>query len=102
VNVATPFVVPTYDGWAMFYTAIGAAIFWGKWGRTRLRPFLLAPIMDFCFRNKKHEKARVLIEFMIFIALGVLIGVGFAEPSNIQQAIAAGLGWTGLLTSDKH
>jgi len=36
-------------------------------------------------------------EAIVFIFLGALIGTIMTQPTNEQQAITAGLGWTGLL-----
>jgi hypothetical protein len=95
------FAAPIFDFWAVLYTAAGATVFWGKWGRTRLRPFLLATVMDYFFSGQKTLKLRQLIEFVIFLGFGVLVGVGLTEPQNVTQALAAGLGWTGLVASNK-
>jgi len=34
---------------------------------------------------------------VIFCLIGAVIGTILTEPTNAQQALAAGLGWTGLL-----
>ncbi|WP_444911071.1 hypothetical protein [Microbulbifer sp. PAAF003] len=39
------------------------------------------------------------IEAILFAALGALIGTVLTVPSSPAQAIAAGLGWTGLLSA---
>lgn len=39
-----------------------------------------------------------VLEAAIFVFLGAIIGTLIAQPGNPQQAIAAGLGWTGLLS----
>jgi len=39
-----------------------------------------------------------LLEALVFSALGALIGTIITQPGNPQQAIVAGLGWTGLLS----
>lgn len=38
-----------------------------------------------------------LFEAFMFAALGAVVGTIIAQPVNPQQAIAAGLGWTGLI-----
>jgi hypothetical protein len=40
-----------------------------------------------------------LCEAMIFAILGALIGTVLTIPTSPAQAIAAGLGWTGLLSA---
>lgn len=37
-------------------------------------------------------------EALLFAVLGAIIGTIITQPGNPQQAIAAGLGWTGLLS----
>ena len=41
------------------------------------------------------------LEAVLFSLLGAIIGTVITHPSNAQQAIVAGLGWTGLLTKSK-
>ncbi len=40
-----------------------------------------------------------VLEALLFASLGALLGTIIAQPVNPQQAIAAGLGWTGLIGS---
>jgi hypothetical protein len=48
-------------------------------------------------RWKDHPICR-FPEAVLFSVLGTIIGTIITHPSNAQQAIAAGLGWTGILT----
>ena len=85
---------PSFNAWNIGYTAVGAAIFWGRWGHTKLRAYVLSDLLDMI---PIKAEIRVGIEFVIFLALGVFVGIGITSPTNATQAIAAGLGWTGLL-----
>src|SRR5690242_16186197 len=76
------------------YTAIGAAVFWGKWGRTELKAYVLSDLIGLLPIKKRSIRAGV--EFLTFVGVGVVVGVGLTEPVNPAQAIMAGLGWTGL------
>jgi hypothetical protein len=38
------------------------------------------------------------LEPVLFVALGAFVAVGFVQPATIPQAIAAGIGWTGLFS----
>lgn len=50
----------------------------------------------------EHPRAKFLLEFAAFVVLGAFAGVLCSEPVNAKQAIAAGFGWTALLSmSDK-
>lgn len=75
------------------FTAIGAAVYWGMNGRTKLRAFILRDIIDWFDIN---AKSRAAIEFLIFLVIGCLIGIAVTEPVNAIQAITAGFGWTGI------
>jgi hypothetical protein len=70
------------------YTAIGASVYWGLWGRTKLRPYVLPDLLKFLPLKRFHP----LIEFLVFVAFGCLVGIGFTNPSNPQQALTAGMG----------
>lgn len=91
------FDVPSFDAWKIVYTAIGASIYWGMWGRTKLRPYVLPDILEHLPWKNVHP----LIEFAIFLTLGCLVGIGFANPSTPQQALTAGMGWTGVFARQK-
>lgn len=93
------FEIPPFTFSNVLYTAIGAAIFWTKWGRTKLRAFALSDIIELFY--EKDSKRAVALEFIIFIALGCIVGIGLTEPGNARQAFAAGMGWTGLFAGTK-
>jgi hypothetical protein len=44
------------------------------------------------------EPNRIRVEFLVFIVVGTVTCMILTQPANPQQAFAAGLGWTGLLT----
>lgn len=82
------------------YIALGAAIAWSKLGRDDIRPFLLPALLDPVLDrlNVTDEKSRHAVEFVIFVAIGVLVADALLGPSTGGQAIAAGLGWTAMLS----
>ncbi len=88
-----PFQDPHFTVWNVIFSAIGAAIFWGRWGKNKLRPFFLADFIDLLPAN---EKTKDLISFLLFVALGCVVTVGVVQPTNVPQAFSGGLGWTGL------
>ena len=94
VVIGTGFEGPHFTVWNTVYTAIGAAIFWGKSGRTKLRIFCLSDVLDFL--ELPDGRSRKCIEFVIFVVLGCLIGIGFVKPNSVQQALTAGFAWTGV------
>lgn len=82
----------------VFFTALGATILWGRWGRDRLRPYLLPECLNLLDRwFSEHKNWKDFIEFAIFIFLGTVVAIMVVEPSTSRQAFAAGLGWTGLV-----
>ena len=92
------FAAPTFDTWSMIYTSVGAAIYWGVKGRTNLRAYCLSSILDVGFGEQQGGAIRGLLEFLIFIGFGILVGVGVTHPQDPMQALVAGLGWTGLMS----
>jgi hypothetical protein len=78
----------------IIFTAAGAAASWIVKGRRKLK---LVGLSDLC-NGLKLGRARPWVEFVVFIALGVFIGIAFADPKTSNQAMTAGLGWTGLMT----
>jgi hypothetical protein len=89
------FQIPTFTFWNVAFTAIGVAIFWGKWGRTKLKAYVLSDIVNLL---PVDDKWRSAIEFVVFVAFGCLVGIGVTQPTTAAQALTAGLGWTGFVT----
>jgi len=77
----------------LFFAAVGASVFWGINGRTKLRAFILGDIIDWFGLS---EKNRAPIEFIVFVSLACVVGVAVTQPISATQAITAGFGWTGL------
>ena len=88
---------PSFTFWNVVYTAIGAGAFWNAWGRSKLKPFLVADLI----RRLPGKRWHPYIEFFLFIALGVVVGIGVTSPTNAQQAIAAGMSFTGVFAHRK-
>jgi hypothetical protein len=89
--------LPTFDFWMMTYTAVGAAVIWGKLGREKRKVYVLSDLLDGLI--PQSASFRIVLEFVIFIVLGCLISAGVVHPTNAAQAIAAGMGWTGMLST---
>jgi len=77
----------------VLFTAIGASVYWGINGRSKLRAYLLREVIDWLDLN---PTARAATEFVIFVVLGCLVGIAVTQPISATQAITAGFGWTGL------
>lgn len=78
----------------VFFTALGAALFWSVRGRYPLRVFALSSIIE-QFGIKDPWLPR--LEIVIFLIVGCLIGITFVEPENGRQALTAGFGWTSVM-----
>ncbi len=88
-----------FTGSNILFTAAGAAVFWAlKGGRSELKAFGL---YDLVALIPVGVRLRRLLEFILFLCLGCIIGIGFTDPSNPRQALTAGFGWTGLLAMSK-
>lgn len=87
-------------GWIIFFTALGAIFLWFKENAAstksgqsprNLRVFALAALID---RLNLSENVRWGIQLLIFVALGTVVALAFAKPTNAIQAASAGMGWT--------
>ena len=87
------FQVPHFGFWNVVFTAIGAAVYWGKWGRTKLKAYVLSDLIALVPLSPKWRSA---LEFIIFLTVGCLVGIAVAQPTSPVQALTAGFGWTGL------
>ena len=82
--------------WEFFlYAAGGALILWGKLAKQGREVYGLTDILK---RFGLSERVRLAVEPVIFVVLGGFFAVGLLDPSTIPQAIAAGIGWTGLVS----
>ncbi len=80
---------------SLLAAAFGSAVLYSKWGRGKLRPYVFSEIVD---TFALSEPNRIRVEFLVFIVVGTVTCMILTQPANPQQAFAAGLGWTGLLT----
>ena len=87
------FQTPSFAFWNIAFTAIGAAVYWGKWGRTKLKAYVLSDVINLIPMGRKWRAA---IEFVIFLTIGCVVGIAVVQPTNATQALTAGFGWTGL------
>jgi hypothetical protein len=85
---------PPFHTWSVIYTALGVILFWSKWGREKVKAYYLSELVETFVKN---ERAQMVIELLLFVSIGCLVGIGIVRPQNIPQALSAGLGWTGLV-----
>lgn len=89
------FAIPEFSLAQVLFTALGVFALWASWGGQGLRLAHLRSVLALlgCPRN-----CRVAVDFGVTMCLGVLVAVTYIQPETPQQAIAAGLGWTSLVT----
>lgn len=83
-------------GWSVFrfaFAAFGVLILYARWGKDALRIYVPRDLLK-TFHLSKDVATRW--EFTLFLLVGCVVAVIFADPKNPQQAITAGLGWTGF------
>lgn len=73
---------------------------WSKYGRNKLRIYFLSAVIDMFI--DADVKWRQVLELFVFLILGCIISVGVVDPGTPIQAITAGFGWTGILSSMKQ
>jgi hypothetical protein len=81
-------------GTSLFFSALGAALSYSKWGRKKLKVYYLSDILDVF---ELSPRVRVLTEFGLFIIVGCSVCIGIVHPQTAAQAFSAGLGWTSLI-----
>jgi hypothetical protein len=86
----TDFVVPI-----PVYVAVGVIVLWSKTSKTQRNVYGLTAVVEMVFAS---EKVRGFVELIVFLSIGCIISHGIVAPTTPAQAVAAGLGWTGLMT----
>ena len=89
------YATDAYDINSLCFTALGVALLWGRLGRNQIEVYALSNLIRELVPNKRLSAT---LEFLFFLGAGVLVAIGFVQPTTIPQAIAAGLGWTGLFS----
>ena len=89
------FQVPEFTAWKVLLTAIGASTIWSRWSRQeRLKAVAISALL-----SHLGAKGRwfIVLEFVLFVGIGVVLAIVIIDPLTARHAFAAGLGWTGLL-----
>jgi hypothetical protein len=89
------FQVPDFGFWNVCFTMLGASVYWFKVRKTDVKAFAMSELIRMYIKN---EKVFYPIEFLVFIALGTVIGIAFVQPVTPQHAVTAGMAWTSMLT----
>jgi hypothetical protein len=90
-NIWSDFTVPLF-----IYVAVGTTLLWSKTSKKNRKIYGLSDILGQVLTN---DRAKSMMELIVFLTLGCLISKAFVVPTTEAQALAAGLGWTGLCTT---
>jgi hypothetical protein len=75
----------------LLYTAVGVSVLWARWGRGRLKTYALPQVVQLI---PCRDEIRHLIEFIVFLVIGVFVACGVVNPRSPTQALSAGFAWT--------
>jgi len=89
---------PSYPPTFVVFAAIGSMIFWSVKGRTKLKAYGLSEVFG---HLPLSINQRYLLEFLVFVTLGCVVGVGITQPVNVRQALTAGIAWTSLFSTSR-
>jgi hypothetical protein len=95
-DVANSFVFPAFEWGAVLFVAAGSALLWGKLGYEGRKVYVLD---DLLVSIGLPRYICTPLGFAIFIAIGCVVAIGTVDPKTPMQAIVAGMGWTGMLSS---
>lgn len=93
------FEIPNFELPAVLFTAFGVVLLWARLGHNQIRIFALSKLVDQlpCSKN-----TALVLELVVFSVIGVIVAISFIKPTSAAQAIAAGMGWTGLLSEPNY
>lgn len=79
-----------------FFTALGVFLLYARWGKAGLRYYVPRHLLETLHLS---EDRKMQLELLVFMVVGTAVATACVQPQTASQAIAAGLGWTGLLAS---
>jgi hypothetical protein len=85
-----------WPGFNYLFTALGVFLLYARWGKAGLRYYVPRDLLDTLHLS---DDRKTQIELVVFMLIGTVVATACVEPQTARQAIAAGLGWTGLLAS---
>ena len=78
----------------ILYTGLGVVILWFRLGQERIRVVGVSSVLEQVGVSKSTS---IVAEFLFVLVAGIVVVMTFVQPTTAEQAIAAGLGWTGLV-----
>lgn len=89
------FFVPEFGLDKVAFTLIGVFLLWASWGKGGLSVKYLSAALA---KRGLPPGWLALVDFTLTMIIGVIVTIVFVDPQTAQQAVAAGMGWTGLIT----
>jgi hypothetical protein len=80
------------------FSGLGAALLWTKCTISKKKALGFGDIAEALIPRSKP--LQYLFQFAAFVSIGAIVGVAFTGPSTILQAIAGGVAWSRLVTSE--
>lgn len=96
LEVATSFTIPAFSWLAVLYVSVGAALLWAKLGAEARKVFVLDDLLGATGMSRFWSTALGLV---VFVLLGCVVAIGTVDPKTPMQAVVAGMGWTGMLST---
>lgn len=78
----------------ILYTALGVVVLWFRLGEKRIRVIGVSRVLE---QVGVRKSTSIVVEFCFVLVAGILMVITFVQPTTAEQAVAAGLGWTGLV-----
>jgi hypothetical protein len=97
-EAATSFTLPAFSWLAVLYVSVGAALLWAKLGAEARKIFVLEDLLS---STGMSQGVCTSLGLVIFVSLGCLVAIGTVDPKTPMQAVVAGMGWTGMLSTTK-
>lgn len=89
--------VPEFDVLTIAFTAFGAICSYAKLAKARVSTYVVTPLVELIFTKGSQSPWRTRVEFFMFVAFGIVVGIVMTQPGNAMQAITAGMGWTAIV-----
>lgn len=80
------------------FSVCGACLLWAKTTIQRKKAFGFGDIIERLIPNSKASQ--YIIQFLVFVLFGGLIGLVLAGPDTARQAIAGGIAWSRISKSN--
>lgn len=85
--------------WQLYlYGALGAVVLWIKLSKMNKKIHALGDLLDELI--PQHPRVSKLLQFLVFVGLGSVVGKIAVDPYTQMQAFAGGLAWSRLAAKD--